>query len=135
MKIFEPFTINKTTIKNRFIMAGMDTNFGDEEGNVPDKLTDYYELRAKGGVGLIIVEAAYFDKIGAGTNTMLSIDSNKRIKGFRNIVNVIKKHGTHTLLQIYHAGAQASSFMIGLQAVAPSAIPFEMSGETNFKNY
>lgn len=130
MKLFEPFTINKKTLKNRFIMAGMDTNFGDEEGNVPDKLIDYYELRAKGGVGLIIVEAAYFDKLGAGTSTMLSIDSNKRIKGFNKIVNVIKKHGAYALLQIYHAGAQASSFMMGLQAVAPSAIPFEMSGET-----
>ncbi|MHA2357367.1 MAG: oxidoreductase, partial [Candidatus Heimdallarchaeaceae archaeon] len=49
---------------------------------------------------------------------------------FRELVNVIKKHGAHALLQIYHAGAQASSFMIGLQAVAPSAVPFEMSGET-----
>jgi 2,4-dienoyl-CoA reductase-like NADH-dependent reductase (Old Yellow Enzyme family)/thioredoxin reductase/putative sterol carrier protein len=108
----------------------MDTNFGDEEGNVPDKSIEYYELRAKGGAGLIIVEAAYFDKVGAGTTTMLSIDSNKRIKKFKEIVNVIKKHGAHCLVQIYHAGAQASSFMIGLQAVAPSAVPFEMSGET-----
>jgi 2,4-dienoyl-CoA reductase-like NADH-dependent reductase (Old Yellow Enzyme family)/thioredoxin reductase/putative sterol carrier protein len=108
----------------------MDTNFGDEEGNIPDKLLKYYELRAKGGVGLIIVEGAYFDKVGAGTSTMLSIDSNKRIKKFRELVNVIKKHGAHALLQIYHAGAQASSFMIGLQAVAPSAVPFDMSGET-----
>jgi 2,4-dienoyl-CoA reductase-like NADH-dependent reductase (Old Yellow Enzyme family)/thioredoxin reductase/putative sterol carrier protein len=111
-------------------MPAMDTNFGDEEGNVPDKLIDYYELRAKGGVGLIIVEAAYFDKVGAGTTTMLSIDSNKRIKKFKELVNVIRKHGAHCLIQIYHAGAQASSFMIGLKAVAPSAVPFEMSGET-----
>ena len=111
-------------------MSGMDTNFGDEEGNIPDKLIDYYELRAKGGVGLIIVEGAYFDKRGAGTATMLSIDSNKRISRFKELVNVIKKYGTHALIQIYHAGAQASSYMIGLQAVAPSAVPFEMAGET-----
>ena len=130
MKLLEPFTLNKTTIKNRIVMPAMDTNFGDEEGNIPDKLIDYYELRAKGGVGLIIVEAAYFDRVGAGTTTMLSIDSNKRIKKFKQLVNVIKKHDAHCLIQIYHAGAQASSFMIGLQAVAPSAVPFEMSGET-----
>jgi 2,4-dienoyl-CoA reductase-like NADH-dependent reductase (Old Yellow Enzyme family)/thioredoxin reductase/putative sterol carrier protein len=107
----------------------MDTNFGDEVGNFPDKLIDYYELRAKGGVGLIIVEGAYFDKRGAGTSTMLSIDSNKRIRRFKEIVSVIKKHGAHALIQIYHAGAQATSFMIGMQPVAPSNIPFEMSGE------
>jgi len=111
-------------------MPGMDTNFGDEEGNIPDKLLKYYELRAKGGVGLIIVEGAYFDKRGAGTATMLSIDSNKRLKKFKQLVNVIKDNGAHCFLQIYHAGAQASSYMIGLQAVAPSVVPFEMSGET-----
>ncbi len=130
MKLFEPIIINKTKLKNRIIMPGMDTNFGDEEGNVPDKLIDYYELRAKGGVGLIIVEGAYFDKRGAGTATMLSIDSNKRIGKFKELVDTIKKHDTHALIQIYHAGAQASSYMIGLQAVAPSAITFEMAGET-----
>ena len=85
MKLLEPFTLNNTTIKNRIIMPAMDTNFGDEEGNVPDKLIDYYELRAKGGAGLIIVEAAYFDKVGAGTTTMLSIDNGKRIKKFKVI--------------------------------------------------
>ncbi|MCE7738177.1 MAG: hypothetical protein GPJ50_02255, partial [Candidatus Heimdallarchaeota archaeon] len=95
MKLFEPFTINKTNLRNRIIMPGMDTNFGDEEGNVPDKLIDYYELRAKGGVGLIIVEGAFFDKKGAGTATMLSIESNKRINKFKELVNAIKKHGAH----------------------------------------
>ena len=40
MKLFEPFTINKTQIRNRIVMPGMDTNFGDEEGNIPDKLID-----------------------------------------------------------------------------------------------
>ena len=103
MKLFEPFTINQTTLKNRIIMPGMDTNYGDEKGNIPDKLIDYYELRAKGGVGLIIVEGAYFDKRGAGTPTMLSLDSDKRIGRFKVLVNAIKKHGAHVLIQIYHA--------------------------------
>ncbi|MHA1224687.1 MAG: NADH:flavin oxidoreductase [Candidatus Heimdallarchaeaceae archaeon] len=129
MKLLEPFYLKHIALKNRMIMAGMDTNFGDEEGNIPDKLIQYYEQRARGGIGLIIVEGAYFDKRGAGTATMLSIDSDKRIKRFKELVHTIKKHGSHALIQIYHAGAQASSFMIGLQAVAPSAVPFEMSGE------
>ncbi|MHA1708184.1 MAG: oxidoreductase [Candidatus Heimdallarchaeaceae archaeon] len=129
MKILEPFYLKHIALKNRMIMAGMDTNFGDEEGNILDKLIQYYEQRARGAIGLIIVEGAYFDKRGAGTATMLSIDSNRRIKRFKELVHAIKKHGSHALIQIYHAGAQASSFMIGLQAVAPSAVPFEMSGE------
>ncbi|TFG21006.1 MAG: hypothetical protein EU530_01570 [Promethearchaeota archaeon] len=130
MKLFEPFTLNKTVLKNRIIMPGMDTGYGNSEGDLPDILINYYELRAKGGVGLIIVEGAYFDPVGAGTSKMLGIDSNKRIPKFRKLVKALNKHGTRTLLQIYHAGAQSTSFMIGLQGVGPSAVPFEMSGET-----
>ncbi len=111
-------------------MPGMDTGYGNSEGDLPDNLIKYYELRAKGGVGCIIVEGAYFDKRGAGTSKMLGIDNNRRIPKFKKLVKAIKQYGTCALLQIYHAGAQSTSFMIGLQGVAPSAVPFEMSGET-----
>ena len=41
----------------------------------------------------------------------------------------IKKHGARTLLQIYHAGSQATSFMIGLRPVGLSDVPSQMSAE------
>jgi 2,4-dienoyl-CoA reductase-like NADH-dependent reductase (Old Yellow Enzyme family)/thioredoxin reductase/putative sterol carrier protein len=129
MTLLTPFRLKHLTLRNRIVMPGMDTNFGDEEGNTPEKAYRYYELRAKGGAGLIIVEAAYFDKRGAGTQNMLSLESNRRIPQFARLNAVIKKHGARTLLQIYHAGSQATSFMIGLKPVAPSDVPFQMSGE------
>ncbi|MCB9479122.1 MAG: FAD-dependent oxidoreductase [Deltaproteobacteria bacterium] len=129
MKLLEPITIKGHTLKNRIVMPAMDTNFGDDEGNINPLSYDYYELRARGGTGMIIVEAAYFTKRGAGTETMLAIDEDERIDDFVPIVERIVKHGTVPLLQIYHAGSQASEFMTGFVPHAPSDVPFEMSGE------
>ena len=130
MTLLSPFQLAHLTLRNRIVMPGMDTNFGDEEGNIAEETYRYYELRAKGGAGLIIVEGAYFDKRGAGTQNMLALDSRRRIPQFSRLTETIKKHGARTLLQIYHAGSQATSFMVGLKPVGPSDVPFQMSGET-----
>lgn len=44
------------TVKNRVSMAPMGTNFGEQNGEMSFLHLDYYEQRAMGGVGLIIVE-------------------------------------------------------------------------------
>jgi 2,4-dienoyl-CoA reductase-like NADH-dependent reductase (Old Yellow Enzyme family) len=130
MTLFSPFQLKHLTLRNRIVMPGMDTIFGDEEGNIVEDTYRYYERRAKGGAGLIIVEGACFDKRGAGTQNMLALDSRRRIPQFSRLVETIKKHGARALLQIYHAGSQATSFMVGLKAVGPSDVPFQMSGKT-----
>lgn len=55
-KLFENSRINGMTLPNRFVMAPM-TTMSNTEFAVDDKLTDYYEARAKGGTGLLILEA------------------------------------------------------------------------------
>ena len=129
MKLLQPLAIKNLQLRNRIVMPGMDTNWGDEDGNLADQSYRYYEQRALGGAGLIIVEGAYFDRRGSGTQSMLSIADDSKIEPFAHLTETIKKHGTRVLLQIYHAGSQASSFLIGLKAVAPSDVPFQMTGE------
>ncbi len=53
--LFEPITIGKLTIKNRFSMAplGM-VSMSDPYGGFTQKAQDYYVERARGGTGLII---------------------------------------------------------------------------------
>ncbi len=129
MRILEPFHLGPLTLRNRMVMPGMDTNFGDEEGNPDERTIRYYDLRARGGVGLIVVEGAYFDRRGSGTRNMLSIDTRRKIPRLAELTRTIHRHGAHALLQIYHAGSQASSLLIGMRPVAPSDVPFRMSGE------
>ncbi len=55
-KLFEPIYINKMRLENRIVMPAMHTRFASESGEMTDRLIDYYVERAKGGVGLIILE-------------------------------------------------------------------------------
>ncbi len=55
-KLFEPVNIGKLELRNRIVMPALNTKFGTEFGAVSDRMIDYYVERAKGGVGLIIIE-------------------------------------------------------------------------------
>ena len=54
--LFTPFKIGNMEVKNRFVMAPMGTNSSHIDGCIANDEIDYFEARAKGGVGLIITE-------------------------------------------------------------------------------
>ena len=61
-KLFEPGQIGTMTVKNRIVMAPMVSNFADPNGGVTDRVIEHYRAKAKGGTGLIIVEACTVPK-------------------------------------------------------------------------
>ena len=56
-KLFEAASIGKLCIKNRLVMPPMLMGYGSADGYVTQRMLDYFEERAKGGVGMVIVEA------------------------------------------------------------------------------
>ena len=54
--IFEPFTVKRTTFRNRVIMPPMGSNLATFTGEVSEEMKNYYGLRARGGTALITVE-------------------------------------------------------------------------------
>ena len=65
-KLFEPAQIGCLTLPNRLVMPPMATNY-ENEGFVTSRQKAYYEARARGGVGLIIVEAISIDSPGGNS--------------------------------------------------------------------
>jgi len=125
MKLFEPSAIGTMNLKNRLVMPPMVTNFGTKDGYVTDRTKDYYEARAQGGIGLIIVEATCIDApVGKLSYRQLAIDDDKYIPGLRELASAIQKHGARAAIQIHHAGRNTTSAVTGQQLVAPSPIPF-----------
>lgn len=59
-----PMNIHTLTVRNRFVLPGMVTDMAVDGGYVTERLLSYYEERAKGGVGLVIVEATSIDVSG-----------------------------------------------------------------------
>jgi 2,4-dienoyl-CoA reductase-like NADH-dependent reductase (Old Yellow Enzyme family)/thioredoxin reductase len=95
-------------------------------GVVTDRLKNFIEERARGGVGLIITEMAPIDKAGSTKYTSLMVDRDDRIPGLRELVKVAHKHGAKIAVQICHGGRFAS--MIATHKLSQSASGF--SGKT-----
>ncbi|MDP4220975.1 MAG: NADH:flavin oxidoreductase [Bacteroidota bacterium] len=56
-KLLSPYTINGLTLPNRLVVPAMVTRLSGEDGFVNQDITDRYVRFAKGGTGLIVVEA------------------------------------------------------------------------------
>ncbi len=121
-KLFEPTKIGTMALKNRLVMPAMDTNFGSGDGFVTSRLVDYYAERARGGVGLIIVEIASVDyPRGKVTLGQISIDDNKYLKGLAELAEAIKRGGACAAIQLEHGGGVTHSAIGGHQPMGPSA--------------
>ena len=128
--IFEPFTIKHMTVKNRIVMTPMGTNYGEQNGEMSFLHINYYEQRAKGGTGLLIVENASIDSPqGSNGTTQLRIDQDNYIPRLFKLCETVHKHGSCIAIQINHAGASAQSARINMQPVSASDIPSKAGGE------
>lgn len=129
LSLFSPISLGSLTIKNRVVMAPMLVCYGLSSGEVSARQLDYYEARARGGVGMIIVEAACIHQSGLGTLTQLRIDDPRYISGLEHLTETIKAHGVGVFIQLLHAGRQTSSLVTGEQPVAPSSLPCPVTRE------
>ena len=129
-RVFSPITINGMTLPNRVVMMPMGSDFAGHDGELSDEHIKYYELRARGGTGLIIVENVCV-KYPEGSNgtTQLRIDKDCYIPRLFNLTEACHKYGAKMGVQINHAGASAMSSRIGMQPVSASNLPSKPGGE------
>jgi 2,4-dienoyl-CoA reductase-like NADH-dependent reductase (Old Yellow Enzyme family)/thioredoxin reductase len=124
--LFTPIRIKSMELKNRIAMAPMGTLMSAEDGNPSERLTHYYELRAKGGAGLIMVEdtAAHFSTaFGMGEIGVAAIYDDKFIPGWKKFNERIHAAGAKTSVQIWHPGRQSPSLGPERPPIAPSLLP------------
>lgn len=128
--IFKPLTIKRTTIKNRIAMTPMGTNYGETSGEMSNRHMNYYNLRSKGGTGLIILENANVEyPVGSNGTSQIRIDHDSFMPRYYQLVETLHKNGTTVAIQINHAGASASSARTGMETVSSSNIPTKVGGE------
>lgn len=128
--IFSPLTVKNMTIKNRIVMMPMGTNYGEQNGEMSFLHINYYEQRAKGGTGLIIVENASIDSPqGSNGTTQLRIDHDNYLPRLFKFCENIHRYETKIAIQINHAGASAVSSRINMQPVSASDVPSKEGGE------
>lgn len=122
--LFEPFRFRTFEVKNRIVMPPMAIYIPGSEGFVRERLIDYYEARARGGVGYIVVNATVVSEpSGRSHPNQTRITDDKYIPGFRKLVEAIHFYDVRTSLQLYHAGRQRYGLIAGPPTLSPSGIP------------
>ena len=97
---------------------------------VNERIIDYYKQRAKGGTGLITIEAAsVYSPQGASGAYQLRIDHDNYIPGLYRLCESIHDCGSKVSILLNHAGSAANGKMTNIQPVSASDIPSRVGGD------
>jgi 2,4-dienoyl-CoA reductase-like NADH-dependent reductase (Old Yellow Enzyme family)/thioredoxin reductase len=132
--LFTPLTIKGTILRNRIVMPAMNTNFGEKDGSVSERLIDYFVERGKGGTGLIISSPAYIDPSARKRARSLLLHEDSYIPKLLRFTQSVHQTGARILLQLNHNGRLIKSSKdyktaVTSGAVGPSAIPHLLTGD------
>ena len=134
--LFQPFTLKDVTLRNRVAVPPM-CQYSAVDGFTNDWHFAHYADIARGGAGLVIVEATGVSPEGRITPGCTGLWDDAQVDGMARIAASIKAAGAVPGIQIGHAGRKASANLPwegddhipegdprGWQTIAPSALAF-----------
>lgn len=134
--LFTPFTLKSVTLRNRIAVPPM-CQYSAVDGVTNDWHRAHYASIARGGAGLVIVEATAVTPEGRITPGCAGLWNDEQVAGMAAIAGAIKDAGAVAGIQIGHAGRKASANRPwdgnahipndapdGWQTIAPSALAF-----------
>lgn len=100
----DSFMIGQLQIRNRICIPPM-VMFGLAEHNfVSEQNVAHYQALARGGAGLVIVEATCVSPTGKLSHDQLGLWDDSQIAGFSRLTAAVKAEGAAVFVQIHHAG-------------------------------
>jgi 2,4-dienoyl-CoA reductase-like NADH-dependent reductase (Old Yellow Enzyme family) len=134
--LFTPFKLKDLTLRNRIAVPPM-CQYSAHDGFVNEWHQTHYASIARGGAGLVIVEATAVSPEGRITPGCTGLWNDAQVEGMAHIAARIKAAGAVAGIQIGHAGRKASANRPwegddhipsdqpgGWDTIAPSAIAF-----------
>ena len=129
--LFDPINIRGLSLKNRLVMPPMATNMATEDGEVTDRHIRHYTTRARGGVGLIIIEHTYVSRDGRVSQGQLGLYDDRLVPGLKRLVEAIHAEGTKVIIQLTHGGAKAPRNVTGEQPAGPWTVMLPNASEVS----
>ncbi len=132
-KVFEPTNIGQMRLKNRIVMPPMGTNYAEAGGAVSQRMLDYYEARARGGVGLIIVEGSAPSlrcnmSLRGSPSYQASLGDDKFIPGWRKLTDAAHKYNAKIAIQIMHGTLENWDGKVVQVSPSPVIVPARVMG-------
>jgi 2,4-dienoyl-CoA reductase-like NADH-dependent reductase (Old Yellow Enzyme family)/thioredoxin reductase len=129
--LMSPGAIGGLAFRNRILMTPMGTNLAQADGHCGEQIQSYYETRARGGAGGIIVGvAAIAWPDGACNPNQVAISDDSFLPGLTALAGRIKQQGCRAAIQLQHAGKVAVCDIAAgrpmLVPSIPSSLPDDM---------
>jgi 2,4-dienoyl-CoA reductase-like NADH-dependent reductase (Old Yellow Enzyme family)/thioredoxin reductase len=125
--LLSPLVVGRNEIRNRALSTAHGTGFGTD-GTVNDRHVAYHVERARGGIGLIVMEATGIDDATlGGTTASRTIDASNDavIPGYQRISKAVHAEGAKIFTLLSHSGRNSVMSPTGKPPVAPSPIPMD----------
>ncbi|MQT62410.1 NAD(P)-binding protein, partial [Pseudomonas sp. FSL R10-0056] len=124
-QLLAPGRIGSLELRNRIIMAPMGSNFAEANGQCGERIQAYYEARARGGAGLLIMGVCSVAfPAGTAEPFQVGVSSDDFIPGLSRLAERVHQHGAKIAMQLQHAGKTAVRDMAeGRQLWVPSVPP------------
>ena len=121
VRLLEPIRLGSRTAPNRVMFGPHVTNLGSVERTFTPRHTAYYERRARGGCGIVVLEgASVHDSDWPYERAPLATEA---VAGWRQITTALHSHGALSIASLDHAGGQGTSAWSQRPLWAPSRVP------------
>ena len=121
-KMFSPIQIGPMEVKNRFVVPPMGNNFANTDGTMSDQSVAYYGARAKGGFGLITLEATVVHKGAKGGPRKPCLYDDSAIPSFKKVIDACHAEGAKVSIQLQNAGPEGNAKNAGAPIQAATAV-------------
>jgi 2,4-dienoyl-CoA reductase (NADPH2) len=121
-RLLSPGRIGGLELRNRILMTPMGSNLAETDGHVGPRLQRYYEARAQGGVGLLVVGVGAISwPAGACNPNQVAISDDAFLPGLQELTRRVHAHGARIAIQLQHAGKVAVRDLVeGRPLLVPS---------------
>jgi 2,4-dienoyl-CoA reductase (NADPH2) len=95
-------------LRNRILMTPMGSNLAQRDGHLGERIQRYYEERARGGAGMLIVGVGAVSwPAGACNPNQVAISDDAFLPGLRELTRRVHAQGAAIAIQLQHAGKVA----------------------------
>ena len=106
--LLSPGRLGGMDLRNRIVLAAMGSNFAAPDGHCTERLIAYYEARARGGAGLLVLEtAAACWPNGSTMPNTVAFSRDEFIPGLAELATRVHRHGSKIVAQLNHGGKMA----------------------------
>jgi mycofactocin system FadH/OYE family oxidoreductase 2 len=119
--LFSPIKLGEVEVPNRICFSAHTTNFAIQ-GLIHERHIAYYEERAKGGCGLIILGELSLHSTDRPYEQMIEAYDKRVVQGYRELTSTIHQYPTKIFAQLNHGGFQCDGCISRQPVLGPSPI-------------